>query len=81
MVKISVNLEDRDAQLIDQIASSKEEGSKSDIIRTAIHEYCEKSLLQQDGLSYAIDSAFGVFKEAPLDADELRRDSNESGRL
>ena len=81
MVKVSVNLEDRDAQLIDQLASSKSDGSKSDIIRAAIHEYCKKALQEQDGLTYAIDSAFGVFKEDPLDADALRQDSNESGRL
>ena len=38
MVKISVNLEDYDAQMIDKLASGKTIGSKSDIIRTAIHE-------------------------------------------
>jgi len=81
MIKVSVNLEERDAQLIDQLAAGKNEGSKSDIIRTAIHEYCKKATQEQDGLTYAIDSAFGIFKETPLDADELRQDSNESGRL
>ena len=81
MVKVSVNLEDRDARMIDQLASKKTAGSKSDIIRTAIHEYCEKAAKKQEGLTYAIDAAFGVFKENPLDADAIRKDSNEGGRL
>jgi metal-responsive CopG/Arc/MetJ family transcriptional regulator len=81
MVKVSVNLEDRDARINDQLAAKKTDGSKSDIIRTAIHEYCEKTAKKQEDLTYAIDAAFGIFKEAPLDADALRKDTNESGRL
>jgi len=81
MVKVSVNLEDRDARIIDQLATSKGLGSKSDIIRAAIHEYCEKAQKEKDGITYAIDHAFGAFKDAPLDADALRKDSNESGRI
>ena len=81
MVKISVNLEDQDARIIDRLATEKTAGSKSDIIRTAIHEYCEKARREKDGISYAIDHAFGAFRDAPLDADALRQDSNESGRL
>lgn len=81
MVKISVNLEDRDAELINQLAATRKTGSKSDIVRAAIHEYCERAQREQDGLTYAIDHAYGAFKEAPLDADELRKDSNDSGRL
>lgn len=80
MVKVSVNLEDRDAKLIDQLASGKSVGSKSDILRAAIHEYCEKATREQQSVSYAIEAAFGVFKENPLDADALRTDSNASGR-
>ena len=81
MVKISVNLEDQDARMIDKLASGRTVGSKSDIIRKAIHEYCKKAAQEQEDLTYAIDAAFGVFKENPLDADTLRKDSNESGRL
>jgi len=81
MVKISVNLEDRDALIIERLADGKTAGSKSDIIRTAIHEYCEKAQREKDGIRYAIDHAFGAFKDAPLDADALRHDSNESGRI
>ena len=81
MVKISVNLEDRDARIIDQLASANGAGSKSDIIRAAIREYCDKACKEKDGLTYAIDLAYGAFKEDPLDADALRKDSNESGRI
>ena len=81
MIKISVNLRDADAQLIDRLAEDKRLGSKSDIIRTAIHEYCEKITKQQDQLLYAVDQAYGAFKDAPIDPNELRNDSNESGRL
>ena len=81
MVKISVNLDDGDAMVIDQLASSKRVGNKSDIVRRAIHEYCEKATQEQQGSSYAIDAAFGAFKEAPLDSYTIRKDSNESGRL
>ncbi len=80
MIKVSVNLEDRDARMIDQLASSKNAGSKSDIIRTAIHEYCEKAQQKKKDVHYAIDAAFGVFKESPMDAYLLRKDSNESDR-
>jgi Arc/MetJ-type ribon-helix-helix transcriptional regulator len=81
MVKISVNLDDRDARIIDQLAVGKGAGSKSGIIRAAIHECCEKAQQQKTGLTYAIDRAFGAFKEDPLDSDALRRHSNESGRI
>ena len=80
MVKISVNLEDRDAQMIDQLAASTG-ASKSDIIRAALQDYRAKTLKEQQGLIYAIDHAYGAFKDAPLDADALREDSNESGRI
>ena len=81
MIKISVNLDNNDAKMIDQLAAGKNEGSKSNIIRTAIHEYCEKAMQKKSGVHYAIDSAFGIFKETPLDADAIRRDSNESGKV
>ncbi len=81
MVKISVNLEEKEAQLIDQLAEDGKNGSKSEIIRTAIHEYLNQLSSQQDQLVYAVDHAFGVLKDAPLDANSLRNDSNESGRI
>ena len=81
MVKISVNLDDRDAQIIEQLSTGKGSGSKSDIIRAAIHEYCEKAQKEKSGLTYAIDQAFGAFREDPLDAEALRKDANESGRI
>ena len=31
-------------------------------------------------LCKAIDAAYGIFKNGPVDADALRKDSNESGR-
>ena len=81
MVKVSVNLDDTDAKMVDQLAAGKSAGSKSDIIRTAIHEYCERAMQEKSGVSYAIDAAFGVFRENPLDAGALREDSNQSGRI
>lgn len=81
MVKISVNLDERDARVIEQLAAEKDAGSKSDIIRDAIHAYCAKAQEKRDAIHYAIDHSYGAFKESPLDGDALRDDSNESGRL
>ncbi len=80
MVKLSVNLEERDAEMIDHLTVARTI-SKSDIIRVAIHEYCEKSFAEKARLDDAIDHAYGVCRETPIDAYAVRKDSNESGRV
>jgi hypothetical protein len=50
-------------------------------IRTAIHKYCVKQETEQHCVNEAIDTAYGVCKNSPIDADAIRKDSNESGRI
>jgi Arc/MetJ-type ribon-helix-helix transcriptional regulator len=79
MIKISVNLDEQDAQMLEHLKTGRKV-SKSDLIRTAIHEYCLKEDEQVNCVHEAIDVAYGVCKDTPIDADALRKDSNESGR-
>jgi metal-responsive CopG/Arc/MetJ family transcriptional regulator len=79
MIKISVNLNEEDARTIDDLKAGRNI-SKSELIRTAIHEYCVKADAEQSCVHEAIDAAYGVCKESPIDADAVRVDSNESGR-
>lgn len=79
MIKISVNLDEQDARMLENLKAGRNV-SKSDLIRTAIHEYCVKEDEQLNCVHEAIDVAYGVCKEKPIDADAIRKDSNESGR-
>jgi metal-responsive CopG/Arc/MetJ family transcriptional regulator len=80
MIKISVNLDDQDARTLEKVKAGRGM-SKSDVIRTAIHEYCVKQETEQNCVNEAIDAAYGVCKNNPIDADAIRKDSNESGRI
>lgn len=80
MIKISVNLDDQDARALENIKTGRNV-SKSDLIRTAIHEYCVKADEEQNCVHEAIDAAYGACKDRPIDADAIRQDSNESDRL
>lgn len=79
MIKISVNLDDKDAQTLERVKAGQGL-SKSDVIRTAIHEYCVKHEAEANCVNEAIDAAYGVCKDDPIDADAIRNDSNESSR-
>lgn len=79
MIKISVNLDERDAKALENIKIGRNM-SKSDLIRTAIHEYCVKAGEELNCVNEAIDAAYGACKDKPIDADAIRKDSNESGR-
>lgn len=79
MIKISVNLDDQDAQMLERMKAGRNI-SKSDLIRSAIHEYCVKEDEQLNCVHEAIDVAYGVCKKNPIDADAIRKDSNESDR-
>jgi len=79
MIKISVNLDEKDAKALDGLKTGRNV-SKSDLIRTAIHEYCVKLETEQSCVHEAIDAAYGVCKDNPIDADAIRKDSNESSR-
>lgn len=80
MIKISVNLDEQDAKALEQIKAGRNT-SKSDLIRTAIHEYCVKADEETNCVHEAIDAAYGVCKDTPIDANAIRKDSNESGRI
>lgn len=80
MIKISVNLDERDARTLEKVKAGRGM-SKSDVIRAAIHEYCVKQEKEQSRVNEAIDAAYGVCKNHPLNAEALRKNSNESGRL
>jgi metal-responsive CopG/Arc/MetJ family transcriptional regulator len=79
MIKVSVNLDEKDAKTLEGLKAGRNV-SKSDIIRTAIHEYCVKADAEQSCVHEAIDAAYGACKDNPIDADAIRKDSNESGR-
>lgn len=80
MIKISVNLDEKDARTLEKVKAGRSM-SKSDVIRTAIHEYCVRQETEQNCVNEAIDAAYGVCKDNPIDADAVRKDSNESGRV
>jgi len=79
MIKISVNLDEQDARMLENIKAGRNV-SKSDLIRAAIHEYCTKEDEQLNYVHEAIDAAYGVCKDKPMDAAAIRKNSNESGR-
>lgn len=80
MIKISVNLDEEDARTIEKMKAGRGM-NKSDVIRTAIHEYCVKMETEQNCVHEAIDAAYGACQDNPMDANALRKDSNESGRI
>lgn len=80
MIKISVNLDDQDARTLENLKAGRNM-SKSDLIRAAIHEYCVKAESEQNCVHEAIDVAYGVCKDNPIDAEAIRKDSNESERI
>ena len=53
MIKVSVNLDDRDARALEKVKTGRGI-SKSDVIRTAIHEYCVKQEAEQNCVNEAI---------------------------
>ncbi|HKL20517.1 MAG TPA: ribbon-helix-helix protein, CopG family [Tichowtungia sp.] len=79
MIKISVNLDEQDARMLENIKAGRNV-SKSDLIRAAIHEYCAKADEELNCVHEAIDAAYGACKHKPIDAAAIRKDSNESGR-
>lgn len=79
MIKISVNLDEQDARALEHMKAGRNV-SKSDLIRTAIHEYCTKAEEELNCVHEAIDIAYGTSRDHPLDADAIRRISNTQQR-
>jgi hypothetical protein len=73
MKTISAKIPDTDSRILDRIAEQTP-GGKSAVIREAVHFYCVKHANSKAKLDAAIDSVFGIFKHAPIDADSHRRE-------
>lgn len=80
MVKISANIENSDASAIKRIAETRNK-KQSDIIRHAIHQYCEQADNDQAERTKILMETKGIFKDNPLDAAVLREESNNGSRL
>ncbi len=73
MKTVSAKIPDTDSYILDRIAE-KTHGGKSAVVREAVHYYCTKHVNSKEKLDAAIDSIFGIFKDAPLDAKKHRRE-------
>jgi hypothetical protein len=74
MIKTQVYITEQDGEQLSTIA--KRTGrKKSEIVREAVHEYCEHH--NSTGFQHSLDAAFGMLREAPVDPDELRRATRE----
>lgn len=80
MVKISANIENTDAAAIKRIAETRN-WKQSDIIRQAIHLYCEQATNEKSERSKILQETKGIFKDNPLDAKALREESNAGARI
>jgi predicted transcriptional regulator len=80
MVKISANIENTDAASIKRIAETRN-WKQSDIIRKAIHQYCEQADKEKDARKKILRETKGIFKDSPIDADSIRAESNAGARL
>ena len=80
MVKISANIENTDAAAIKRIAEIRN-CKQSDIIRKAIHQYCKQVDNDKTERSRILQETKGIFKDHPLDADAIGKDSNAGARL
>lgn len=73
MKTISAKIPDTDSKILDRIAE-KTPGGKSAVVREAVRSYCAKHTNSKAKLDAAIDSVFGIFNNAPLDATKHRRE-------
>ena len=80
MVKISANIENSDAAAIKRIAETRN-WKQSDIIRKAIHQYCEQADRNKSERAEILRETKGIFKDIPLDAHAIRKESNAGARL
>ncbi len=79
MVKISANIENSDAVAIRRIAEARN-WKQSDIIRNAIHQYCEQADQRKSERTKILRETKGIFKDLPLDARAIRKESNSGAR-
>jgi hypothetical protein len=73
MKTISAKIPDSDNRMLEKLAKATP-GGKSALVRDAVHEYCSRKSKQKQQLDEAIDSVFGIFKDAPLDARKHREE-------
>ena len=74
MIKTQVYITDQDGDQLRTIAQ-RTGRKKSEIVREAVHEYCERH--SSTGFKHSLKSAFGMLRDAPIDPDELRRATRE----
>lgn len=79
MVKISANIENSDAAAIKRLAETRN-WKQSDIIRSAIHQYCEQTDRKKSERAKILRETKGIFKAQPLDAHAVREESNAGAR-
>jgi hypothetical protein len=80
MVKISANIENSDASAIKRIAETRN-WKQSDIIRHAIHQYCKQADEDKIERSRILQETKGLFKDNPLNAEAIRKETNAGARL
>lgn len=73
MKTISAKIPESDNRLLERLAKATP-GGKSAVVRDAVHDYCARQSAKKQNLDDAIDSVFGIFKNAPLDAKKHREE-------
>ncbi|MCK5843994.1 MAG: hypothetical protein KAG97_04745 [Victivallales bacterium] len=73
MKTISAKISDSDYQVLGKLAKSPP-GSKSAIVRDAVHEFCKKQVAGIEKRNAILRRTKGAFRHAPLDAEKHREE-------